>query len=86
MYKRQLQRGVIIGSQSYGKGSVQATHNLVNGSSLRVTIAKWNRPNGTNIDGNGIKPDMEVNRTQADFDAGLDPQLDRAVQELSKGQ
>lgn len=81
-----LQRGVIIGSQSYGKGSVQATHNLVNGSSLRVTIAKWNRPNGTNIDGNGIKPDMEVNRTQADFDAGLDPQLDRAVQELSKGQ
>lgn len=79
-------RGQIIGAQSYGKGSVQATHDLINGSNLRVTIAKWNRPNGTNIDGNGITPDVVISRTQADLDAGLDPQLDGAIQELSKGQ
>ena len=34
-------RGTIVGVQSYGKGSVQATHEMVNGSSLRVTIARW---------------------------------------------
>ncbi|MHB1356401.1 MAG: S41 family peptidase [Anaerolineae bacterium] len=79
-------RGVIIGSRSYGKGSVQATHDMVNGSSLRVTIAKWNRPNGANIDGNGIKPDIEVSFAQTQYEAGEDPQLERAVQELSKGQ
>jgi carboxyl-terminal processing protease len=78
-------RGIIIGTKSYGKGSVQATHDLLNGSSLRVTIAKWNRPNGTNIDGNGIMPDIEVIRSQEDITAGADPQLDRAVQELNKG-
>ncbi|MCE5258378.1 MAG: S41 family peptidase [Chloroflexi bacterium] len=77
-------RGKVIGTKTYGKGSVQASHEMVNGSSLRVTIAKWNRPNGSNIDGNGIMPDIVVEYTQEDRDAGRDPQLDRAVQELSQ--
>lgn len=75
-------RGVILGTRTYGKGSVQASHELVNGSSLRVTIAKWNRPNGANIDGEGITPDIIVEYTQQDYDARRDPQLERAVQEL----
>ncbi|MHB9034624.1 MAG: S41 family peptidase [Anaerolineae bacterium] len=78
-------RGLVVGTKSYGKGSVQATHDLINGSSLRVTIAKWNRPNGTNIDGVGITPDSIVEMTQEDVDAGRDPQLDRAVQLLLAG-
>jgi len=75
-------RGTIVGMQSYGKGSVQATHEMVNGSSLRVTIARWFRPDGTNIDGNGITPDIIVEMTQEDVEAGRDPQLERAIQVL----
>jgi len=77
-------RGMIIGTKTYGKGSVQATHDMINGSSLRVTIAKWNRPSGANLDGNGIDPDLIVEFTQEDAEAERDPQLDAAIKVLTE--
>ena len=53
-------RGIIIGDTSFGKGSVQEVDKLDDGSSIRLTIAKWYTPNGTNIDLVGITPDIEV--------------------------
>lgn len=49
----------IVGMKSFGKGSVQELVNFDDGSSLKVTIAKWYTPNGVNISENGIKPDVE---------------------------
>lgn len=49
----------IVGTKSFGKGSVQELINFDDGSSLKVTIAKWYTPNGVNISENGIKPDVE---------------------------
>lgn len=49
----------IVGQKSFGKGSVQQLINFDDGSSLKVTIAKWYTPNGVNISENGIKPDVE---------------------------
>ncbi len=49
----------LIGEKSYGKGSVQQTFNL-NGNLLKLTIAYWLTPQGTKIEGNGLKPDIEV--------------------------
>jgi len=72
-------RGILVGEPTYGKGSVQNTHRLQDGSSLRVTIARWNLPSGKNLDGNGIQPDIEVPLTSDDVAAGKDPQLDRAM-------
>jgi carboxyl-terminal processing protease len=50
----------IVGEKTFGKGSVQELVNFEDGSSLKVTIAKWFTPNGVNISESGIKPDVEV--------------------------
>lgn len=75
-------RGIVIGEQSFGKGTVQSVENLVGGSSLRVTIAKWFTPNDQNINETGITPDIIVERTIEDFENGRDPQLNKALEYL----
>lgn len=72
-------RGVLVGTQTLGKGSVQNTHTLEDGSGLRVTVARWYPPDGETLDGEGIMPDIEVPLTSEDVAAEKDPQLDRAV-------
>jgi C-terminal processing protease CtpA/Prc len=59
---------------------VQIPHALSNGSELRVTIAEWLTPGEKQINGEGIVPDVYVERTQEDFVEGLDPQLERALE------
>jgi len=72
----------LIGEKSYGKGSVQQTFPL-NGNLLKLTIAYWLTPQGTKIEGNGLKPDIEVKEPTEETDK--DPILDKAV-EVLKGQ
>lgn len=50
----------LVGTKSYGKGKVQQTYSLKNGSMAKYTSAKWDRPNGENIDGIGITPDYLI--------------------------
>jgi carboxyl-terminal processing protease len=74
-------RGILlIGKQSFGKGSVQEVESLRDESSLKVTVAKWLTPKGTVIQDIGLKPDIEVENTPEDEDKGLDPQLDKALE------
>jgi carboxyl-terminal processing protease len=79
-------RVVLIGEKTFGKGSVQWPHELSNGSELRVTVARWFTPNDRAIHGEGLDPDIVVERTEEDLDAELDPQLDRATEYLLTGQ
>jgi carboxyl-terminal processing protease len=58
-------RGTIIGKKTFGKGSVQVLENLSDGSGIKITIAKWYTPNGSQIDGVGIEPDMAVEENEA---------------------
>ncbi|MBN1659566.1 MAG: S41 family peptidase [Anaerolineae bacterium] len=81
-----LGRAVLIGEQTFGKGSVQWPHELSNGAELRVTVARWFTPNDRAIHGEGLAPDVVVELTEDDFEAGLDPQLDRAVEYLLEEQ
>ncbi|MBI5748699.1 MAG: caspase family protein [Nitrospinae bacterium] len=55
-----LKRGVILGTQTFGKGSVQTIIPLSDGSALKLTTAKYYTPNGRVIQGKGIIPDVEV--------------------------
>ena len=73
-------RATVIGTTTFGKGSVQELVELKDGSSLKVTIAHWLTPNGNSISGSGITPDIEVERTADDRTEGRDPQLDRALE------
>ncbi len=78
-------RGILmIGEKSFGKGSVQELENLIGGSSLKITVAKWLTPKGKFITDVGLEPDIKVEMTDKDYEEGLDPQLDKAI-EVVKG-
>ena len=72
----------IVGVKSFGKGTVQELENLSDGSTLKITIANWLLPNGDLIQGNGLEPDVNVELTDEDIEAGDDTQLNAAVELL----
>lgn len=74
----------LIGVKSYGKGSVQSVEELADGGVLKVTVARWYRPNGKNIDKEGIEPDQKVERSDNDFKNNQDSQKDAAINFLKK--
>jgi len=59
-----LNRATVVGTQSFGKGSVQTIIPLSDGSGLRLTTAKYYTPKGGEIHGKGITPDMVVEKPQ----------------------
>jgi carboxyl-terminal processing protease len=79
-------RATLIGEKTFGKGSVQLLHELSNGAELRVTKARWFTPNDRAIHGEGLEPDLVIELTVEDAEAGLDPQLERAVEYLLTGE
>ncbi|MCX6795634.1 MAG: S41 family peptidase [Candidatus Falkowbacteria bacterium] len=79
-----LKKGTIIGEKTFGKGSVQSVRELSDGSSLKVTVAKWLTPAGNSISDIGITPNIEVKLSPDDFNKDKDPQLNRAVELLLK--
>ena len=77
------ERGPLIGATTFGKGSVQNWIALDNNQgAIRVTIARWLTPDKRQIHDIGLVPDFEVEFTEEDFLADLDPQLDKAVEVL----
>jgi len=80
------QRGIkLIGSTSFGKGTVQQLEQLRNGAMLKLTIAHWLLPKGDLIEGNGIKPDYEVEQPKGENSDEKDLQLEKAI-EVLKGE
>ena len=77
-------RAILMGEKSFGKGSVQEVDPLSDGSSIRITIAKWYTPNDNNIDKVGINPDIEVKANPDDLKHDKDVQMDQAVSYLGK--
>jgi len=76
---RDHQRSILIGEKTFGKGSIQTVHELSDHSSIHVTTAHWLTPQGHEIEGAGLTPDLEVPLTQEDIDNQRDPQLDGAL-------
>lgn len=74
----------VVGTRSYGKGSVQELVKITPDTSLKVTIARWLTPKDHSISAVGITPDYEVKLDEKDFQKGIDAQLNKAVELLLK--
>jgi carboxyl-terminal processing protease len=73
-------RAIIIGQQSYGKGSVQSVQPISNGGAVKMTIAHYLTPQGHKINGVGVTPDVVVTMDpMLQLDAKTDTQLTRAL-------
>lgn len=70
-------RATVIGSKSFGKGTVNISQQLEDGGALFVVIRRWLTPDGVQIDGVGITPDVEV--TPGPFDPQYDPANDTQI-------
>ena len=74
-------RATVVGVTTFGKGSVNNLWPLRDGSGVNFTIARWYTPNGTLIEGEGITPDIVMERTG---DGDPDVQLARAIEILQE--
>ena len=63
---RDHDRAVIVGTRTFGKGSVQNVIELPDGSALKLTVAKYFTPDGTSIQAQGIEPDMVIEQLSAE--------------------
>ncbi|HJO33958.1 MAG TPA: S41 family peptidase, partial [Anaerolineales bacterium] len=80
---KDYQRGSLVGERSYGKGTVQTWLDLSDEQgAVRITFARWLSPYGNSVDGEGLIPDVAVERSYEQYQAGLDPQLDAAMELL----
>lgn len=76
-------QAIVVGRQSFGKGTVQEPQQLRNDAGLHITIAKWLLPNGDSIDDQGVTPDVEI--SLEDLEQAEEEQdiiLDKGIEEL----
>lgn len=78
------ERGILVGTETLGKGSVQLIFDLSDGSSVHVTNAHWFTPDRREINSVGLTPDIVVEYTDQDREQDRDPQLERAIQYLQE--
>jgi carboxyl-terminal processing protease len=75
------ERAVLVGTTSFGKGSVNTLRPLSDGSGIYFSIARWYTPNGTLIEGEGITPDIVV---ELPLNGTEDVQLNRSIEILER--
>ena len=71
---------VLIGEKSFGKGTIQDAREFTDGSGLHITVAKWLTPKKEWVHNVGIAPDVVVERKSEDITAGVDKQLEKALE------
>lgn len=74
--------GRLVGTNTFGKGSVQELIDITPDTSLKLTVARWLGPDGGPIPLVGIAPDVEVKIADTDIKKGVDPQVNKAVELL----
>jgi len=81
---REHEIATLVGSQTFGKGSVQELIKTPQGTSLKITIARWLTPEGKSISLEGLVPDVSVELTEEDIEANRDPVMGKAIEILNK--
>ena len=80
--RENLDNVIIVGENSFGKGTVQELISYTDNSALKLTIAEWLSPAMKKINKVGVKPDIEVSSQMSDLSSKNDPVLNRALLEL----
>jgi len=86
---RDYNKARLVGTTSYGKGSMQEIHKLSDGSAIDITVALYTPPFSENFEGVGVKPDFDVHispdmeKILDELDHNSDPQLKKAVEVVS---
>ncbi|MCR4325669.1 MAG: S41 family peptidase [Patescibacteria group bacterium] len=80
---RYWEKAILVGVETFGKGSVQELVDITPETALKLTVARWLGPDGTQIPLSGIVPDVKVEYTDEDAAADRDPQMDKALELLS---
>lgn len=75
-------RATVVGTRSFGKGTVNHARDLSNGGAVYVSIARWLTPTRNLIEGDGVAPDIEIQLTLEDIEAGRDIAVFRAIDVL----
>jgi len=85
-------RGILVGTQTFGKGSVQTIIPLKDGSGLRLTTARYYTPNGRSIQAKGIVPDIVVKPSKPEEEKEVvtpklpaEKDLERHLMDVEKG-
>ena len=77
-------RGIIVGTKTFGKGSVQTVIELKDGSAIRLTTSKYFTPSGRSIHGEGIIPDIEVEPKEEKLEAAITEKPEDIFEKLEK--
>lgn len=87
---RDRNRATLLGTTTFGKGTVQTWHSLSNGGGVRITFARWLTPDGTWVTEGGLEPDIMVQMPDQPPAAGEedveDAQLDAAINFLTENE
>ena len=83
---RDYERATIIGTVTFGKGSVQTIYTLSDGSEMKVTTARFYSPNDIVINEVGVTPDIIIDGTPVELGGEDDVQLQRAIEYIETGQ
>lgn len=77
---KDYEKGVLIGTTTFGKGIVQKIIPFTDGTAVKLTVSKYYTPNGVNIHGTGIDPDVTIEYDSEQAEKGIDNQLDKALE------
>ena len=87
---RDYDKAIVVGTKTYGKGSMQTIYMLQDGTGLRLTTNKYNPPKSENYDGIGISPDIEIelsdalkDKSQFEYTDSEDNQLQKACEAIT---
>lgn len=77
--------GTLVGTTTFGKGIVQQIYQMTDGTSLKITTSEYFTPNGRNIHGVGIEPDVEIQYVYDAENPEADNQLEKALEIIKSG-
>ncbi|MBQ9018858.1 MAG: S41 family peptidase [Bacilli bacterium] len=86
-FKDNYKKAIIVGTKTYGKGTVQKTQSLTNGTTIKYTTERWLTPKGKWIDQKGVEPTINVEQQQSYYDTPTDDndiQLQEALKKLKE--